>query len=223
MLKPVTSYLQYSNSTLVVCSLYSIDQLHTPKTSPLPRRIESPDTTEHSADWNLICQSKNALRHPYEGRQLGGCNLISSRLPWWNPADRCANRPKTLIWAFNIDRREFNLLSEWKKNSRCPKIHLSVTKWTLIFSIWRKALNRSAINSGSKTWKIPNVIRNVILRFKSCFLRAWISIWFYSLLLELAEWYDKSIGTHTVTFLLQNFELDFRCAFNHTRSFCEST
>lgn len=110
-----------------------------------------------------------------------------------------------------------------KKNSRCPKIHLSVTKWTLIFSIWRKALNRSAINSGSKTWKIPNVIRNVILRFKSCFLRAWISIWFYSLLLELAEWYDKSIGTHTVTFLLQNFELDFRCAFNHTRSFCEST
>lgn len=48
------------------------------------------------------------------------------------------------------------------KHSRCPKIHLSVTKWTLIFSIWRKALNRSAINSRSETcgkfWKLLQML-----------------------------------------------------------------
>lgn len=74
------------------------------------------------------------------------------------------------------------------KHSRCPQIHPSVTKWTLIFSIWRKALNRSAINSWSKMWKILKVITNLTLRFSSCFLWAWISISFYYLLLELAEW-----------------------------------
>lgn len=44
--------------------------------------------------------------------------------------------PNTLIRALNIDRREFNLLTKWnlrKKKAQWPKIHLPVTKWTLIF------------------------------------------------------------------------------------------
>lgn len=99
------------------------------------------------------------------------------------------------------------------KHSRCPQFHPSVTKWTLIFSIWRKALNRSAINGWSKMWRILKVITNLSLRFSSCFLWAWISISFYYLLLELVEWYNENICCKKCQILylclLLNFELGF--------------
>lgn len=81
------------------------------------------------------------------------------------------------------------------------------------FSIWRKALNRSAINSWSKMWKIQKVITNLTLRFSSCFLWAWISISFYYLLLEQAELYNENICCKKCQILylclLMNFEPSF--------------
>lgn len=99
---------------------------------------------------------------------------------------------EALIWAFQTERRQFNLLYQWK-SSVCSNTPLPVTKWSLIFSFEERLLTDPPLPVEAKHRTFLKLIEMLFFHFSSCILWAWISIWFLSLLKEAAERYDKDI------------------------------
>lgn len=134
----------------------------------------------------------HTLSHPSEVRQGRRHDLFPAD---WRDEIQQADVPipaEALIWAFQTDRRQFNLLSQWK-SSVWSNTHLPVTKWNLIFSFQERLLTDPPLPVEAKRRTFLKLIEMLFFNFSSCIRWAWISIWFHSLLKEPAERYDKDI------------------------------
>lgn len=153
--------------------------------------------------WLVWLEGRHTLSYPSEGRR---CNLF---LTDWRDEIQQADVPtpaEALIWAFQTDRRQFNLLRQWK-SAVWFNAHLPVTKWNLIFPFEERLLTDPPLPVEAKHRTFLKLIEMFFFHFRTRIRWAWISIWFCSLLKDAAERYDKDVCEKvfcTFSFLLDS-------------------
>lgn len=122
--------------------------------------------------WLVWLERCHTLSHPSEERR---CSLF---LADWHDEFQQADVPtpaEALIWAFQTDRRQFNLLCQWK-SAVWSNAHFPVTKWNLIFPFEERLLTDPPLPVEAKHRTFLKLIEMFFFHFRTRIRWAWISI-----------------------------------------------